>query len=119
MLRLRAPDPAEPVNSGLLQTFPERYSKTEFGVTANALGRGCRTGVRNDQLFGIYRRRLATPTIAQKVIQGRLNLLLYRIGAPVAHVGMLGIGLDDIDTVFLCLLDGRQYAGIGFEIRIL
>src|SRR6476620_1399391 len=26
-LRLRAPYPAEPVNSGLLQTFPERYSE--------------------------------------------------------------------------------------------
>jgi hypothetical protein len=34
MLRLRAPDPTEPVNSSLLQTFPERYSKMEFGVTA-------------------------------------------------------------------------------------
>ena len=69
--------------------------------------------------FRYLPRKVATPTIAQKVIQGRLNLLLYRIGAPVAHVGMLGIGFDDIDTVFPCLLDGRQYAGIGFEIRIL
>ena len=35
MLRLRAPDPTVPVNSGLLQTFPERCSeKAKFGVTA-------------------------------------------------------------------------------------
>jgi hypothetical protein len=53
------------------------------------------------------------------MIEGGLNILLDGIGAAVAQIGMRGIGLDDVDTARLGLFQGRQNAGVGFEIGVL
>src|ERR1700685_417568 len=60
----------------------------------------------------------AAAAIAQKLIEGSLNPLLYGIRTAVAHPGMLKFCTDDIDAVRLGLLRGRQYTGIGLKIRI-
>ena len=67
---------------------------------------------------GTRRRQFAGGAIAQKKVESGLNLLFYGIGAAVAHIGMLKFCFDDIDAVRLGLLRCRQYAGIGFEIRV-
>lgn len=74
--------------------------------------------VGNDQLIGSRRRQFAGGAIAQKMVESGLDLLFYGIGAAVAHIGMLEFCLDDFDVVRLCLLRGRQHAGIGFEIQV-
>src|SRR6266566_6074192 len=74
--------------------------------------------VGNDQLVGIRRRQFAAGAIAQKMVEGGLNRLFYGIGSAVAHIGMLKFCVDDIDTVRLGLLRGRQHAGVGLEIRV-
>ena len=37
------------------------------------------------------------------MIERRLNLLLYGIGAPIAHLGMLGFGLGYLVASFMPL----------------
>ena len=40
-------------------------------------------------------------------------------GPPVAHVGVLGVRLDDIDAGVLGVFILRNHTGIGFEHRVL
>src|SRR3977135_4525520 len=84
-----------------------QYSPTVFPSDL----RSWRAGVGNDWIIGRRRRQFAAGAIAQKMIEGRLNLLFHGNGTAVAHIRMLKFRRDDIDTVRLGLLRGRQHAG--------
>ena len=86
-------------------------------IYGNTLRERC-SGVGNEWLIGIRRRQFTGSAIAEKVVERSLNILLYGIRAAVAQIGMLSICLDDIDTVLLGLLRGRQHAGVSFEMRV-
>src|SRR6266851_8808002 len=96
---------------------PVRQDDIEGHRPALGIGRWPEAG--NDQSIGFHRRQFAGGLIAQKLIEGSLNPLFYGVGTPVAHIGMLKLCADDIDSFRLRLLRGRENAGISPEIRIL
>jgi hypothetical protein len=53
------------------------------------------------------------------MIGGRLNLLFHRIGTAVAHVGVPGVVVDNIDTVSLGLLSCNGGPGWSRSIGLL
>ncbi len=79
------------------------------------LGDGCLLG--NGQLVGLRGAQIAV--LAQELIERVLNLFLHDLRTTVAHVGVLGTGLDYFDTGLRAFLVIRHDAGIGHEIRIL
>ena len=77
------------------------------------------SGVGNDRVIGGRGGQFAGAAITQKLIERGLNPLFCRIRTAVAHPGVLKLSVDDIDALRLCLLGGRQHAGIGPEVRVL
>ena len=63
-------------------------------IYGNTLRKRC-SGVGNEWLIGIRRRQFTGSAIAEKVVER-----------------------NDIDTVLLGLLRGRQHAGVSFEMRV-